>query len=104
MWLPATTLDNTAVLLPFYAYGTTMTSKLTLSINQSIVARAKRYAREQGKSLSKVIEQYLTYLTQDEQTPVDVTQKVANLSDTLPASLVEGDWKHEYLAAKYLHD
>ena len=81
-----------------------MTSKLTLSINQSVVTRAKRYAREHGKSLSKVIEQYLSYVTQDEFPPTDVTEKVARLSDTLPASLVEKDWKYEYLAEKYLRD
>lgn len=81
-----------------------MTSKLTLSINQSVVKRAKQYAHEHGKSLSKVVEQYLSYVTQDELPPTDVTEKVANLSDTLPAPLADGDWKYEYLAEKYLRD
>ncbi len=81
-----------------------MTSKLTLSMNESVVKRAKQYAREQGKGLSKVIEGYLTYVTQRELPPTDVTEKVAELSDTLPASAAEGDWKYRYLAEKYLRD
>jgi hypothetical protein len=81
-----------------------MSSKLTLSINESVVRRAKQYARAHGKSLSKVIEQYLSYVTQDELPPAEVTEKVARLSDTLPASLAERDLKYEYLAEKYLRD
>ena len=81
-----------------------MSSKLTLSINESVVRRAKQYARAHGKSLSKVIEQYLSYVTQDELPPTDVTEEVARLSDALPASLTEGDLKYEYLAEKYLRD
>ena len=81
-----------------------MSSKLTLSIDESVVRRAKQYARAHGKSLSKVIEQYLSYVTQDELPPTEVTEEVARLSDTLSASLVERDLKYEYLTEKYLRD
>ena len=79
-----------------------MSSKLTLRISESVVRRAKQYARAHGKSLSKVIEQYLSYVTQEEFPPADVTEEVARLSDTLPASLPERDLKYDYLAEKYL--
>ncbi|MEN9686694.1 MAG: hypothetical protein RLZZ28_2480 [Bacteroidota bacterium] len=36
-----------------------MGAKLTLSIDETVVAEAKEYARESGKSLSKIIEDYL---------------------------------------------
>jgi hypothetical protein len=36
-----------------------MTVKLTLSVNKDVVAKAKRYSRKKGKSLSKLIENYL---------------------------------------------
>jgi hypothetical protein len=36
-----------------------MSTKLTLSIDENVVAEAKEYARESGKSLSKIIEGYL---------------------------------------------
>jgi len=38
-------------------------SKLTLSVNPSIVARAKRYARQNGTSLSKMVEAYLASIS-----------------------------------------
>lgn len=81
-----------------------MTSKLTLSINESVVRRAKRYARAHGKSLTRVIEQYLRYVTQDEPLNAPVTEEVVELSDTLPASVLERDLKLEYLTEKHLSD
>jgi hypothetical protein len=81
-----------------------MTSKLTLSINESVVRRAKQYARAHGKSLSKVIEQYLSYVTREDLPPTEVTEKVTRLSDRLPAAPAERDLKYEYLAEKYLRD
>ncbi|MEN9600189.1 MAG: hypothetical protein RL596_2510 [Bacteroidota bacterium] len=36
-----------------------MSTKLTLSIDEKVVAEAKEYARNTGKSLSKLIEGYL---------------------------------------------
>jgi len=51
-----------------------------------------------------VIEQYLWYVSQDQLPSTEVTEEVARLSDTLPASLVERDLKYEYLAEKYLRD
>jgi hypothetical protein len=34
-------------------------SKLTLSVDRSVVSRAKRYARERGISVSRKVESYL---------------------------------------------
>ncbi|MGD0497114.1 MAG: DUF6364 family protein [Bryobacteraceae bacterium] len=34
-------------------------SKLTLSVEAGVVSRARRYAREQGVSVSKMVEAYL---------------------------------------------
>ncbi len=54
-----------------------MSTKLTLSIDENVVAEAKEYAKESGKSLSKIIEGYLRGLKnkkrnvkQDELPPV----------------------------------
>jgi hypothetical protein len=41
-------------------------SKLTLSINQAIIDEAKEYARSNGKSLSRIIEEYLKSLSKPE--------------------------------------
>jgi hypothetical protein len=37
--------------------------KLTLSISPSVVSRAKRYARQQGISVSQTVEAYLASVT-----------------------------------------
>ncbi|HHH53848.1 MAG TPA: hypothetical protein ENK91_09335 [Bacteroidetes bacterium] len=41
-------------------------NKLTLSINQTIIDRAKEYAKSSGKSLSKIVEEYLKSLSNTE--------------------------------------
>lgn len=43
-----------------------MKSKLTISIEQDLVPRAKRSARRKGLSLSSVIEQALTRLVEED--------------------------------------
>jgi hypothetical protein len=42
-----------------------MKTKLTLTINKSIIERAKLYAKNTGRSLSEIIEHYLDTITQD---------------------------------------
>lgn len=42
-----------------------MNTKLTLTIEQAVVEKAKRYARKRERSLSDLIENYLKALTQE---------------------------------------
>lgn len=42
-----------------------MTTKLTLTIEKSIIERAKSYAKHTGRSLSELIENYLETITQE---------------------------------------
>ena len=42
-----------------------MTTKLTLTVEKSIIERAKSYAKNTGRSLSELIENYLDTITQD---------------------------------------
>ena len=42
-----------------------MTTKLTLTVEKSIIERAKVYAKNTGRSLSEIIENYLETITQD---------------------------------------
>ena len=44
-----------------------MNTKLTLTIEQEIIKRAKDYANEKNRSLSDIIENYLKMLTKEEQ-------------------------------------
>jgi len=43
-----------------------MTTKLTLTLDQSVIEKAKQYAKGQGRSLSKIIENYLKAITSGE--------------------------------------
>jgi len=36
-----------------------MNSKLTLSIEEQVIEKAKEYAKKQGRSLSNIVEEYL---------------------------------------------
>lgn len=42
-----------------------MATKLTLTIDRSIIERAKSYAKNTGRSLSELIENYLETITQE---------------------------------------
>jgi hypothetical protein len=43
-----------------------MNTKLTLTIEQEIIERAKSYAKEKNRSLSDIIENYLKILTKED--------------------------------------
>jgi hypothetical protein len=42
-----------------------MNTKLTLTIEQSVIDKAKKYASSRGRSLSDLIENYLKIITKD---------------------------------------
>ena len=42
-----------------------MNTKLTLTIEQSVIEKAKKYAKEKERSLSNLIENYLKALTKE---------------------------------------
>ena len=79
-----------------------MGTKLTLNIDDSIIRRAKRFARARDKSLSKVIEQYLDFVTENELPPAGVTATVSKLADELTPTLSDDELKLRYLQDKYL--
>lgn len=44
-----------------------MSTKLTLTIEKSVIEEAKKYAKSQGRSLSKLIEEYLKSVSREDQ-------------------------------------
>lgn len=42
-----------------------MTTKLTLTVEKTIIERAKSYAKKTGRSLSELIESYLKNITEE---------------------------------------
>ncbi len=82
-----------------------MNTKLTLTIDQSIIERAKKYARKKERSLSDLIENYLKALTTEEiskQDELSPTVKSLKGSFKMPKDF---DYKKELsdrLTEKYL--
>ena len=72
--------------------------KLTLSVNEKVVRRAKRYAAARGTSVSRLVERYLDLLSKppkaDEQTPV--LRMLRGAARDVPA-----DAHRRYLSRKY---
>lgn len=52
-----------------------MNTKLTLTIEQEIIQKAKKYAKDKNRSLSDIIENYLKMLTKAEETKLDSHQE-----------------------------
>lgn len=44
-----------------------MTTKLTLSVNHSVIQRAKAYAKSTGRSLSEIVEQHLDHISRTDE-------------------------------------
>jgi hypothetical protein len=72
-------------------------SKLTLSVDDRVISRAKRYARERGTSISEMVEAYLSSVT-SHQVTAD-TPVLRSLRGSLRKGDPDGYKKH--LIAKY---
>ncbi len=82
-----------------------MAKKLTLSIDESTIAAAKRYAKHHQTSLSSLVEQYFSYLTSDQ---IDEEKQISPIVKGL-SGIIELDSNYDlkqdygkYLAEKYL--
>ena len=73
-------------------------SKLTLSVNPAVVARAKRYAKQRGVSVSRIVEAYLESVAGPAQ-PGEVPPILRSLSGSLKRADLEDYRKH--LRGKY---
>lgn len=83
-----------------------MNTKLTLTIEQEIIQRAKEYAKDKNRSLSDIIENYLKILTKEEKanksTKLNPVVKSLKGSFKMPKNM---DYKKELrnrLEEKYL--
>ena len=63
-----------------------MNTKLTLTIEQAVIERAKSYAKEKGRSLSDIIENYLKVITKEEKIEEELSPLIKSL---------RGSFKHQ---------
>lgn len=75
-------------------------SKLTLSVDDEVVSRAKRYARQQRTSISRMVEAYLAAVSEP---PSGTSKDAAPILRSLRGSLRKADLEshRKHLAAKY---
>jgi hypothetical protein len=82
-----------------------MNTKLTLTIEHSLISKAKKYAKGRGRSLSDIVENYLKVIINDENTTViDPTPIASSLRGSFKAPK-DFDYKKELskkLSEKYL--
>jgi hypothetical protein len=74
-------------------------SKLTLSVDDNVVSRAKRYAKQRGVSISQMVETYLAAVA-DPSSPATQDSPILR---SLRGSLKKADLQdyRRHLAAKY---
>jgi len=56
-----------------------MTTKLTLTIDDTVIDSAKKYARLNGKSLSGIVENYLKSISAQDENRLELSPKVTRL-------------------------
>lgn len=81
-----------------------MDTKLTLKLNEYVIEKAKRYARERNTSLSDMVESYLIHITEEEnEKSTEITPLVKSLMGviSLPADFDEKKAYADYLTQKY---
>jgi hypothetical protein len=82
-----------------------MSTKLTLTIDESVIERAKKYAKNKDKSLSNIIENYLKSLLNENPNHSDeLTPLVKSLKGSFSVP-TDFDYKKELskaLSKKYL--
>ena len=79
-----------------------MDSKLTLKLNESVIEQAKKYAKENNISLSRMIENYLTVITESRNTENKISPLVKSLTGVI--KLENKDYRKDYsdfLSQKY---
>ncbi len=80
-----------------------MNTKLTLTVEKSVIERAKKYAAATGRSLSDIVESYLSSLTSGASDD-DISHKLKRLVGAvkLPKDFDEKEAIRTYLENKHL--
>lgn len=86
-----------------------MSNKLTLSIKEQVVAEAKLYAKEQGKSLSSLVEEYLKSLSANRRGSkhMELSEIIKDLKGSIKAPHDDKSYKElleDALIEKFLND
>jgi hypothetical protein len=83
--------------------NTRMTTKLTLTVEKTVIDRAKACARKPGRSLSEIIENYLQTLAKHEH-GTELSPKIKKIVGVvkLPKNFDQKKELHSYFEKKHL--
>jgi len=76
-----------------------MSTKLTLSIDKSVIESAKIYAKSQGRSLSSLIEDYLKSISgkgidqEEDPTEIEISPLIKSLRGSVKCDVENFDYK-----------
>jgi hypothetical protein len=80
-----------------------MDNKLTLSLDSKVIEMAKRYAKKENKSLSRLVEEYFIKITSGKPSKEDISPLVKKLSGviSLPTNFDAKKSYSDHLSKKY---
>jgi len=82
---------------------TQMNTKLTLTIDESVIENAKKYAKGKGRSLSNLIENYLRAITKDQSATIE--SELTPIVKSMKGSFTKPDsFDYKSLLSKKLSD
>ena len=80
-----------------------MQNKLTLRIDEKLIAKAKAFAKSNGKSVSQIVADYFNLLDKKNKPERTKTTPIVNsLKGSLRGSNIDEKDYHKYLEDKYL--
>ncbi|MDZ7795256.1 MAG: DUF6364 family protein [Spirochaetia bacterium] len=84
-----------------------MLTKLTLTIDQSVVEQAKEYAQKKNRSVSRIVEEYLKNLTFSYESESSLSSIKSPITDSISGMFTDNgksykDMLEEALQEKYL--
>ena len=84
-----------------------MLTKLTLTIDQSVVEQAKEYAQQKNRSVSRIVEEYLENITNNQNPTFSLATMKSPITDSISGMFQDNgksyqDMLEEALQEKYL--
>jgi len=78
-----------------------MTTKLTLSLDSKVIESAKKFSKQKGKSLSKLIEDYLVGITSKERKRKSSIMELKGILGKVPPDIDYNEERYKYLMEKH---
>ncbi len=78
-----------------------MTTKLTLRLDQELIARAKRHSADTGRSVSQLVADFF-FLIEAQDSGVEITPRARALRGVLAGSELDEDDYRRHLEIKHL--